>query len=51
MPSNQTDANEGTIASAYYFKDLAAKEGSIKYFILDGKPGVKEVTAELVSKL
>ena len=45
------DANEGTIASAYYFKDLAAKEGSIKYIILDGKPGVKEVTAELVSKL
>ena len=45
------DANEGTIASAYYFKDIAAKEGSIKYIILDGKPGVKEVTAELVSKL
>jgi adenylate kinase len=45
------DANEGTIASAYYFRDLAAKEGSIKYIILDGKPGVKEVTAELVSKL
>jgi adenylate kinase len=45
------DADEGTIASAYYFKDLAAKEGSIKYITLDGKPGVKEVTAELVSKL
>jgi len=45
------DANEGTIASAYYFKDLASKEGSIKYITLDGKPGVKEVTAELVSKL
>ena len=45
------DANEGTIASAYYFKDLASKEGSMKYITLDGKPGVKEVTAELVSKL
>jgi len=45
------DANAGTIASAYYFKDLASKEGSMKYITLDGKPGVKEVTAELVSKL
>jgi adenylate kinase len=45
------DTDTGTLASAYYFKDLAAKEGSIKYIILDGKPGVKEVTAELVSKL
>jgi len=45
------DTNEGTIASAYYFKDLSAKEGSIKYITLDGGPGVKEVTAELVSKL
>ena len=42
---------DGTLASAYYFKDLAAKGGSIKYIILDGKPSVKEVTAELVSKL
>jgi len=39
------------MASAYYFKDLAATEGSIKYIILDGSPGVKEVTDELVSKL
>lgn len=45
------DTNEGTIASSYYFKDLSAKEGSIKYITLDGGPGVKEVTAELVSKL
>ncbi|OEU60451.1 MAG: adenylate kinase [Desulfobacterales bacterium PC51MH44] len=45
------DTNEGTLASAYYFKDLAAKEGSIKYITLDGKPSVKEVTTELVSKL
>ncbi len=45
------DTDEGTLASAYYFKDLAAKDDTIKYITLDGKPGVKEVTAELVSKL
>ena len=45
------DTEEGTLASAYYFKDLADKEGSIKYITLDGKPGVKEVSDELVSKL
>ncbi|MBW1650463.1 MAG: adenylate kinase [Deltaproteobacteria bacterium] len=42
---------DGTIAAAYYFKDLAAKDDSIKYIILDGEPSVKQVTAELVSKL
>ncbi len=41
----------GTLASAYYFKGLAEKEGIIKYITLDGTPGVKEVTAELLSKL
>ncbi len=45
------DTNEGTMASAYYFKELAEKETSIKYITLDGSPGVKEVTTELVSKL
>ena len=45
------DTDTGTLASAYYFKDLAAKEGSMKYIILDGAPSVKEVTTELVSKL
>lgn len=45
------DAEIGTIASAYYFKDLAAKEGKIKYITLDGKPSVKKVTEELVSNL
>ena len=45
------NAEEGTLASAYYFRDLSAKGGSIKYITLDGKPSVKEVTAELVSKL
>ncbi len=45
------NTEDGTLASAYYFKDLAAKGGSIKYITLDGKPSVQEVTAELVSKL
>ncbi len=43
------DATEGTLASAYYFKDLAGK--GIKYITLDGAPSVKEVTDELISKL
>ncbi|MBU4345206.1 MAG: adenylate kinase [Desulfobacteraceae bacterium] len=45
------DTETGTLAASYYFKDLAAKDDSIKYITLDGKPGVKDVTAELVSKL
>jgi adenylate kinase len=45
------NTEDGTLASAYYFKDLAQKARSIKYITLDGKPGVKEVTQELVSKL
>ena len=45
------DSDTGTLASAYYFKDLAAKEERIKYITLDGEPSVKEVTTELVSKL
>jgi len=45
------DTETGTLAASYYFKDLAAKDDSIKYIILDGKPGVKDVAAELVSKL
>jgi len=45
------NAVDGTLASAYYFKELAAKEGKMKYITLDGKPSVKDVTAELVSKL
>jgi len=45
------NTEEGTLASAYYFKDLAAQGGKIKYITLDGTPGVKDVTAELVSKL
>jgi adenylate kinase len=45
------DTESGTLAAAYYFKDLAEKEGKIKYITLDGAPSVKEVTAELMSKL
>ncbi len=45
------DADTGTLASAYYFKDLAETEGDMKYITLDGRPSVKEVTDELVSKL
>lgn len=45
------DTDTGTLASAYYFKDLAKKGGPIKYITLDGKPSVKEVARELTSKL
>ena len=45
------DTETGTMAAAYYFKALAEKEGKIKYIILDGAPGVKEVTTELMSRL
>ena len=41
---------DGTLAAAYYFKDKSGEEGAVKYIELDGKPGVKDVTAELVSK-
>jgi len=45
------DADTGTLASSYYFRDLAEKEGKVKYLTLDGAPSVQEVTAELMSKL
>ncbi len=45
------DADTGTIASAYFFRDLATKNDSIKYITIDGKPGVTDVTEELISKL
>ena len=45
------DTTVGTLASAYYFRDLSAKGGSMKYITLDGAPSVQKVTAELVSKL
>ncbi len=45
------DTNTGTLASAYYFKDLAQKDSSVKYITLDGRPSVKDVSDELISKL
>jgi len=45
------DTDEGTLASAYYFRDLAASEGSPKYIEIDGHPDIKTVMDELVSKL
>lgn len=45
------DTDTGTLASSYYFKDLAEKEGKIKYLTIDGAPSVQDVTAELMSKL
>ncbi len=45
------NTEEGTLASAYYFKDIAGQGGTVKYITLDGTPSVKDVTDELVSKL
>ena len=45
------DADTGTLAAAYYFKDIAAKDGAVKYITLDGAADIKAVTAELISNL
>lgn len=46
------DSGTGTAAAVNYFKELAGKNnGNPKIVELDGRPGVKEVTAELMSKL
>jgi adenylate kinase len=45
------DTRMGTLASAYYFRDLAQKEKGLRYITLNGEPGVKIVTEELLSKL
>jgi adenylate kinase len=45
------DAVDGTLASAYYFRDLSKQSGIIKYISVDGSPSVQEVTAALVSQL
>jgi len=45
------DDDTGTLATAYYFKDLSAQDESVKYITIDGGPGVQGVTADLVSKL
>ncbi|MBW1864726.1 MAG: adenylate kinase [Deltaproteobacteria bacterium] len=45
------DDEVGTLASAYYFRDLAEQGEGLKYITLNGEPGVKDVTDELLSKL
>ena len=46
------DTETGTMAAVNFFKDLSAKNGGVPKIIdLDGRPGVKEVSAELLAKL
>jgi adenylate kinase len=46
------NTKEGTLAAVNYFKEKAKKgEAGLKIIQLDGKPGVKEVSAELTAKL
>jgi adenylate kinase len=46
------DTETGTVAAINYFKDLSAKgDGNPKIIELDGEPGVKDVSSELLSKL
>jgi len=46
------DQKTGTVAAINYFKDLSKKnKGNPKMVELDGRPGVKEVSNELLGKL
>lgn len=46
------DTTTGTLAAVQYFKDLSSSQGGNPAIIeLDGKPGVKEVSDELMQKL
>jgi adenylate kinase len=46
------DSDTGTTAAILFFKDLSAKNnGNPKIVDLDGRPGVKEVSKELLGKL
>ena len=45
------DTDTGTLAAAYYFKDVASGTEETKYITLEGKNSVTEVTEELISKL
>jgi adenylate kinase len=45
------DAETGTMAAINFYKEISAKEGLPKIIELDGRPGVEEVTAELMAKL
>ena len=42
------DSKNGTLAAVNYFKNLVGQE-KLKFVELDGKPGVKEVTASLMT--
>ena len=42
---------DGTLAAAYYFRDLAEKDDAMKYITLEGSAPLKDVTDELISKL
>ncbi|MBU0994773.1 MAG: adenylate kinase [Proteobacteria bacterium] len=42
---------DGTLAAAYYFRDLAKKDADVKYITLAGEAPLKDVTNELISKL
>ena len=46
------DAETGTMAAINFYKDLSNKEsGGPKLIELDGRPGVKEVSADLIARL
>lgn len=46
------DTETGTTAGMIYFKELSAKNNGVPKIVdLDGRPGVKEVSAELLEKL
>jgi adenylate kinase len=45
------DADTGTLAASYYFKDIAEKDSNVKYLTLAGEKDLKSVTDELISKL
>ena len=46
------DTETGTMAAVNFYKDLSSKNGGIPKIVdLDGRPGVKEVSAELLTKL
>ncbi len=45
------DTNTGTLASAYYFRDLAKKDKSMKYVTVEGSSPINKVKEELLSQL
>jgi adenylate kinase len=45
------DTKTGTMAAINYFKDLASKNKMPRVITLDGTPGVKEVSKDLLEKL